>query len=516
MLRHPGTLISLIPSFLTLPLKSTHARTALVLFGVSAIPAYAQTFTIIGNVGTFSGTMNHFGALVPGADGSLYGTTGASVFKITLAGQLTTVYRSPALGKPEGGLLRGTDGNFYGTSSATPDTVFKITPAGQFTILHTFDRTDGQAPYGGVIQATDGNFYGTTSGGGPKNGGTVFKITPDGTLTTLHSFGSTPNDGVNPMAGLLQARDGNFYGTTSGGGANRMGTVFKITPQGTLTILHTFGDTDGRGPYAKLVQAADGNFYGTTGQGGATPPKGFAGGTVFRMTPNGTLTTLYTFVRDSPGVTDGYEPFAALVQISSGDFYGTTNSGGIGNAGTVFKITPLGTLTTIHKFIAATEGNIPAGLVQGPDGNLYGTTFIRVYRLAFSDTAAPPTSTKSGSGTVSGTWTIQTRGGYEIWGKTVGANITTDTMTLELKQDGTALTGTITTYRTGARKVTETKPISNAQLDGDNLSFDTVGEFIGRPMMTHYVGKLDGDTIHFTVNTGRGRGSAIDAHRSKN
>jgi uncharacterized repeat protein (TIGR03803 family) len=298
-----------------------------------------------------------------------------------------------------------------------------------------------------------------------------------------------------------------------------MGTVFKITTTGTLTILHSFSDIDGRGPYAKLVQAADGSFYGTTGQGGVAPPKGFAGGTVFRITPGGALTTLYGFVNTSSlGGTDGYEPMAALVQAGDGSFYGTTNSGGIVNAGTVFRITPQGVLTTMHKFIAATEGNIPAGLVQGPDGNLYGTTSNRVFKLAITDTPPAAPSMKSASATVSGKWTIQTRGGVDIWGKTVGANITPDTTTIELKQNGNTLSGTVTTYRTGARSVTDTKPISHAQLDGDNLSFDTVGVLFGTEMATHYTGKLDGDIIHFTIQAGGGRGRfpVIDAHRLAN
>jgi len=139
-------------------------------------------------------------------------------------------------------------------------------PAQTFTTLFTFDGTDGSVPNGGLIRATDGDFYGTTSSGGAGGSGTVFKITPEGTLTTLYSFCSQTNciDGKNPELGLIQATDGNFYGTTFSGGANGAGTVFKITLGGTLTTLHSFNSTDGANPLAGLVQATDGDLYGTT------------------------------------------------------------------------------------------------------------------------------------------------------------------------------------------------------------------------------------------------------------
>ena len=139
------------------------------------------------------------------------------------------------------------------------------------------------------MQATDGSFYGTTSAGGVHGYGTVFKITPAGRLTSLHSFESATN-GANPNAGLVQATDGNFYGTTSGGGVNGHGTVFKITTSGRLTTLHSFDSTDGAAPIAGLVQATDGNFYGTTSEGGIN---GY--GTVFKLNPARRLTTLHNF-----------------------------------------------------------------------------------------------------------------------------------------------------------------------------------------------------------------------------
>src|ERR1039458_1716400 len=238
-------------------------------------------------------------------------------------------------------------------------------PAQTFTALHSFVGTDGSYPYAGLVQATDGNFYGTTSQFGPGgNGyGTVFEITAGGVLTTLHSFDFT--DGAYPWAGLVQATDGNFYGTTDGGGASSYGTVFKITAGGVLTTLHSFDSTDGANPQAGLVQATDGNFYGTTNVGGAI---GY--GTVFKITAGGVLTTLHSF-----DLTDGAWPQAGLVQATDGNFYGTTSSAGANGYGTVFKITAGGVLTTLHSFAGTFDGSWPyAGLVQATDGNFYGTT----------------------------------------------------------------------------------------------------------------------------------------------
>jgi uncharacterized repeat protein (TIGR03803 family) len=281
-------------------------------------------------------------------------------------------------------LVQATNGNFYGTTAEGGDhdygTVFKITPAGTLTTLHRFDDTDGAHPYAGLVLATDGDFYGTTFSGGANlsdcNGdgcGTVFKITPGGTLTTLYSFGNT--DGANPFGGLVQATNGDFYGTTENGGANTYGTVFKITPGGTLTtlytLLYTFGNTDGANPFGGLVQATNGDFYGTT-LGGAGYCDDNGCGTVFKITPAGTLTTLYSFCSQL-NCTDGYSPFG-LVQATNGNFYGTTMEGGANESGTVFKITPAGTLTTLHSFDGTDGSNPEAGLVQATNGDFYGTT----------------------------------------------------------------------------------------------------------------------------------------------
>ena len=226
--------------------------------------------------------------------------------------------------------------------------------------------TDGGQPSAGLVLGIDTNFYGTTVNGGTSGSGTVFKITSAGTLTPLWNFtGGT--DGGNPQAGLVQGTDSNFYGATFGGGLNGSGTVFKISSAGTLTTLHSFaGSADGSQPFAGLVQGGDGNFYGTTFSGGASGL-----GAVFKITSAGTLTPLWNFT----GGTDGAQPEAGLIEGGDGNFYGTTFSGGASGLGTVFKITPVGTLTPLWNFSGGTYGANPeAGLVEGSVSNFYGTT----------------------------------------------------------------------------------------------------------------------------------------------
>jgi uncharacterized repeat protein (TIGR03803 family) len=278
--------------------------------------------------------------------------------------------------------VQGTDGNLYGTTSVGGSngaygSVFEITPAGTLTTLHSFAGfpTEGQYPTAGLVQATDGNFYGTTESGGANFYGTVFKITSGGKLTTLYSFCAQTNctDGGQPDGALIQATDGNFYGTTQLGGAYNYGTVFKITPNGKRTTLYSFcaqaNCADGSYPNAGLIQATDGNFYGTT----YGSSNGSISATIFKITVRGKLTTLHTF-----NGADGYGLLAPLIQGWDGNFYGTTVYGGPNglNAGTVFKITSRDTLTTLHDFnFNQGEGANPCGgLVQATDGNFYGTT----------------------------------------------------------------------------------------------------------------------------------------------
>ena len=336
-----------------------------------------------------------FAGLVQATNGNFYGTTlvgGANifdgtVFEITPSGALTTLYSFCAQTNctdgeaPSTSLVQGTDGNFYGTTvaggSGTPPvgTVFKITPSGSLTTLYSFSRTDGEQPYGTLIQATNGNFYGTTSLGGANGGGTVFKITTSGALTTLYNFCAQSNcaDGEGPVAGLVQATNGNFYGTTYFGGANSLGTIFKITATGTLTTLHSFDALDGENPKAGLVQGSDGNFYGTTYLGGLGN-----GGTAFKITPAGTVTTLYTFCTQT-NCTDGQNPTAPLVQDTNGVFYGTTELGGTDAFGTVFSLS-----VGLGPFV---ETRPTSGKV-GKAVKILGTSLTGATSVTFNGTAA--------------------------------------------------------------------------------------------------------------------------------
>jgi uncharacterized repeat protein (TIGR03803 family) len=271
------------------------------------------------------------------------------------------------------GLIQASDGNFYGTTSFgganSLGSVFKVTPTGTLTTLYSFRGVDGSFPHAhNLVQGVDGNLYGTTSSGGPGGNGTVFRITPEGILAMLHSFNGV--DGSFPNANLVQGTDGNFYGTTVFGGdrsinVNGRGTVFSITPTGALRTLHSFSAWgDGANPGTGLVQGTDGSFYGTTTQGGTG-----GSGTVFKITPSGALTTLLSFAGR-----EGSDPYAGLLQGADGNFYGTTTRGGTGGSGTVFKITPSGALTSLHSFTGSDGANPFAGLVQGTDGDFYGTT----------------------------------------------------------------------------------------------------------------------------------------------
>jgi uncharacterized repeat protein (TIGR03803 family) len=294
---------------------------------------------------------------------------------------------------PISGLVQGLDGNYYGTAyrggNGNVGTAFKITPQGSLTTLYNFCSlqgcTDGEYPNAALVLATDGNFYGTTYFGGASAlpYGTVFKLTPQGSLTTLYNFCSQSSctDGSFPSAGLVQGADGNLYGATYEGGSNNVGTLFKITPKGQLTTIYSFcaqpGCADGEYPsYAGLVLGTDRNLYGVTNLGGANGNYG----TVFKVTSSGKLTTLYSFCSQS-NCADGIYP-EGILQATNGSFYGTANAGGAcpyttQGCGTVFKLTSAGKLTTLYTFCPQNncpDGANPIGLVQASDGNFYGTT----------------------------------------------------------------------------------------------------------------------------------------------
>jgi uncharacterized repeat protein (TIGR03803 family) len=243
-------------------------------------------------------------------------------------------------------IAQGRDGNLYTTAPQDGDgSVFRITPAGALTILHNFTGTDGLSPSGGLTLGTDGNFYGTTSGGGFAPG-TIFNISSSGTLATLYTFMNT-TDGSAPTAPPIRGLDGNFYGTTSNGNGI-FGTVYKLSSSGTFSVLHGFAFNDGGFPQAPLVQGTDGSFYDTT-EAASTDNLG----TVFKITSTGTFTSLFSFES-----THGANPFAPLIQGTDGNFYGTTRNGGSSNLGTVFKITSHGTITVLHNFAGTTDGPV--------------------------------------------------------------------------------------------------------------------------------------------------------------
>jgi uncharacterized repeat protein (TIGR03803 family) len=381
-----------------------------VICAAMANAAFAQTINTLASFDGVDGSNPFYGSLVQGSNGNYYGSTKlgglgscyfgdgcGAIFEVSPSGMLERLYsfcgdENCASGEiPLAGPLLASDGNMYGTSwyggsSGYPcsegcGTIYKIAK-GAVTTLYNFcaqtNCADGGNPYAALMEGADGNFYGTTSVYGLFSGGTVFKITPTGQLSTIYSFCQQQFgclDGEYPNAGVIQGGDGNLYGTTYYGGANGWGTVFKVTPKGTLTVLHSFvgTPTEGGYPTAGLVQGADGNFYGTTLHGGENTC--FEGcGTVFKITPSGVFATLHAF-----GGPEGSLPGASLIQATDTHFYGTTTGGGNNNAGTIFRISRTGTLQTLYSFCAqtnCTDGDTPWGaLLQATNGTLYGTTY---------------------------------------------------------------------------------------------------------------------------------------------
>jgi uncharacterized repeat protein (TIGR03803 family) len=362
-----------------------------VLWAGAAIGLSAQTFTTLA---TFSDGSSIFSPLVQGTDGGLYGvssnggTNGSgSIFKVTTSGALTTLYsfcsqKNCADGAdPIGALALGTDGNLYGTTGGGGNsscngyscgTVFKVTPDGMFSILHSFSGSDGAYPYAGLTLASDGNFYGATYGGGNGTSctlgcGTVFRITAEGTLTSLHSFDET--DGDFPYASLIQGTDAELYGTTYGGGSlagscgnGGCGTIFKISTAGKLTSIHSFDFSDGSLPLAPLAETSAGGFYGTTIEGG----DGY--GTIFKVSSGGAFSTILKFFR-----TNGGNPNSGLLQATDGDLYGESPYAGSWAEGEIYKLTPPHSVTTEYSFGSNDEGGGNNALLQSTDGEFYGT-----------------------------------------------------------------------------------------------------------------------------------------------
>jgi uncharacterized repeat protein (TIGR03803 family) len=338
---------------------------------------------------------------IQGPDGNLYETTlegGANgqgvLFRMAPTGKNQTLLYSFCSqtgctdGSGPGALGLGADGNFYGGTASGGTfgygTIFKFTGSGTPITLHDFDGTDGRSIYDRLAQVGDGNFYGATPYGGTNQKcfsggcGTVFRITPRGKLTTLYDFCSQTGctDGAIIYSSLALGTDGDFYGATFyGGGESDGGTIFKITPNGKLTTIYRFcvdypACSDGSNPIGPVL-GPDGNFYGTTASGGV-----YGEGAVFQFIPTtGKLNTIYSFCTQM-ACTDGSDDRSGIILGSDGNFYGTTYYGGVYNLGTVFKITPAGALTTLHSF-DGTDGYYPIGVMfQATNGVFYGETTL--------------------------------------------------------------------------------------------------------------------------------------------
>jgi uncharacterized repeat protein (TIGR03803 family) len=359
-----------------------------------------------------------YGGLTLGTDGNFYGTTAyggtggfGTVFKITPAGSPTVLHDFTGGTDglyPMAPPVLGTDGNWYGTTQGdfhNNGSLYKLTRAGKFKALYAFIGLQGsQQPKAPLLQATDGNFYGTTTYG-VNNGGDVFRVSLSGKLTDLYDFDSA--HGAAPVSPLIQGNDGNFYGTTTTGGPVGTGVVFKLTRTGKITVLYSFGNGAGPSvPYAGLVQATDGYFYGTTYQGG-----GKADGTIFRMSAKGKLTDLYDF-----DVTTGLRPEVTLLQHTNGILYGDTYEGGTsipacGNSG-------CGVFFSWNAGLKPFVGLVSASGKVGKTVEILGQGFKGTTEVSFNGVAAKFTVVADTyltavvpSGATTGSVTVKTPGG---------------------------------------------------------------------------------------------------------
>jgi uncharacterized repeat protein (TIGR03803 family) len=313
---------------------------------------------------------------------------------------------SPDAASPEASLILDAGDNLYGTTTAGGHhphcpggyntgcgTVFAIDASGKERLLYSFrGKPDASSPFAGLLLRA-GNLYGTTASGGSVracytyggNGcGAVFKIDKSGVESLLYqfqgNFGSGKGDGQGPMGGLVSDAAGDLYGTTPFGGKSESGTVFKVTKNGTETVLYSFtGAGDGGRPYSGVILDATGNLYGVTYFGGHSQCTSGCG-TVFKLSTTGSLATLYRF----KGTKDGGNPMGGLIADSAGNLYGTAQNygnlkcnkrGGNPGCGTVFKLNPTGKLTVLHTFAGSPDGATPSErLTLDKQGNLYGTT----------------------------------------------------------------------------------------------------------------------------------------------
>jgi uncharacterized repeat protein (TIGR03803 family) len=346
--------------------------------------AQAQTLHVLYNFAGSSDGGDPYASLIRDAAGNLYSTFGygggtsfsGGVFKVAPDGTETVLYSftGGADGAfPISALVRDSVGNLYGTTtqggSVGAGVVFKVDPSGTETVLHNFTGgTDGVDPVGGLLLDKGGNLYGTTSQGGSSNDGIVFKIDPQGKETILHTFTGSTTDGKYPTyTSLLMDAQGALYSVTQEGGSAGGGILYKLSKTGKLTILHSFmgGTTDGCNVLGKPFMDAAGNFYGTTSSCGTHTL-----GTVWEVSKTGKERLLHSF---AGGTSDGEYPLAGVIVDAKGNVYGTTETGGVSNVGTVYKVSQSGKFTLVHSFKGTDGKYVYGGLVQNAKGILFGT-----------------------------------------------------------------------------------------------------------------------------------------------
>ena len=361
-----------------------HFQRLLLFALLTGIAAQAQEFSVLFQFGDAPGdpiNPPNSGMIAQGRDGNLYSTTyiggenpaHGAVFRITPAGEVSIVYsfRGSSDGtNPLGGLTLATDGTLYGTTGGGYGTIFKVSTNGVLTTLHHFNSKDGANPYSPPIQGTDRNWYGTTQNGGLFGYGTVYRLTESGAFTTLYNFDFT--HGAFPYAPLVQGSGGGFYGTAASGGTHGGGVIYSITGSGKFTVVYNFEGVHGARPIGPLIQGNDGAFYGTTAEGGID-----SGGVVFRMTSAGEVSVLHNMDLDM----EGGRPYAGLVQATDGNLYSVNANGGssancgVNGCGTLFEISPAGDFSLLRSFDADTGSEPVATLLQHTSGVLLGDTF---------------------------------------------------------------------------------------------------------------------------------------------
>jgi len=320
-----------------------------------------------------------------GRDSKMYGSTsgfgltnaGGSLVKFSLGGKANVLYTFSQGGTFPSGLTLATDGNFYGTvydgGTSALGVLFKITAAGSYTGLYNFTGgADGRYPSSAPIQASDGNLYGTTANG-TVDDGTIYKYIPStGTFSTIYSFKQDGSQGSGIVAALMQGADGNLYGTATGGGASGCGVIFKVTISGTLLSDYSFPcGAGGNSPASALIQAADGNLYGTTMLGGdltSQECQKIGCGTIFKVS-HGVVSILYRF---SGYPNDGDLAVGGLVEGTDGKLYGGTQKGGSSDIGTLFQISTSGQYKQLYSFVPRIGSGATAALVQHTNGKFYG------------------------------------------------------------------------------------------------------------------------------------------------